>query len=93
MPDGTNDNDHVDGRPPRPIPDAAGQAALLLSESMLHVLVEKGLLSSADAFDIVDTAQEVTIELADGLGEASQIKGASLALLAAIARSLRPDTR
>jgi hypothetical protein len=91
--DEMNDNHHMNDKPPGTTLDAYGQAALLLSESTLHALVEKGVLSAADALDIVETARDVTIEIADELGEASQIKHSSLALLSAIAHSLGHDVR
>lgn len=37
-------------------PDASGQAALLLAESMLHILVEAGTLTRDQALDAVRTA-------------------------------------
>ena len=52
MSDEMNDNHHMNDKPLGTTPDAYGQAALLLSESTLHALVEKGLLSAADALDI-----------------------------------------
>ena len=36
-------------------PDAHGQAALLLTESLLHMLVENGELTNAQAVDVVHT--------------------------------------
>jgi hypothetical protein len=89
--DEMNDNHHMNGMPPGTTPDSYGQAALLLSESTLHALVEKGVLSPADALDIVETARDVTIETPDEPGETSQIKRSPLALLSAIAHSLGHD--
>jgi hypothetical protein len=40
-----------------------GQAALLLVESLMHSLVEKGLLSREDFIDVVEAASEVEDEL------------------------------
>ncbi len=40
-----------------------GQAALLLSESLMHCLVEKGVISREDFVEIVEGAAEVEDEL------------------------------
>jgi len=39
--------------------DPSGRAAILLVESLLHVMRERSLLSTADLVDIVDTALAV----------------------------------
>lgn len=55
--------------PPRPIGGAVtirpshGQAALLLIESLMHALVEKGLISREEFIDTVEGAAEVEHEL------------------------------
>ena len=86
MPDPTTTA--VPGAPPiSQDPDAHGQAALLLAESMLHVLVETGVLSRAAAIDAVRTAAEVKQELADELGERRATLRRSLALLNRIEHS------
>ncbi len=42
-----------------------GQAALLLSESLMHCLVAKGVISREDFVEIVEGAAEVEEELLD----------------------------
>lgn len=73
-------------RPPGP--DAHGQAALLLAESMLHALVEAGRLTRGQALDAVRTAVEVKEEVAEEAGESNTRMRASLDLLHAIEHSL-----
>jgi hypothetical protein len=43
-------------------PEAQGRAALLLVESLLHSLVEKGLLSTQDGMSVVEGAHEIAVE-------------------------------
>ena len=68
-------------------PDAHGQAALLLAESILHALVEARVLTAAQAISVVATASEVKTEVATLAGESSARMHASLRLLAAIEKS------
>jgi hypothetical protein len=42
--------------------DPDGRLALLLCESLLHVLVEKRVISKATALDAIDTVAELTSE-------------------------------
>jgi hypothetical protein len=72
-------------------PDAHGQAALLLAESTLHALVAAGKLSTRDCVEAVELAKEIKVEVATETGESSKRMGESLALLTAIADSLRTD--
>jgi len=72
-------------------PDAHGQAALLLAESILHALIETGTLTLQEALAAVHTATEVKIEKAEFAGESKRRMEESLALLAAIGRSLKTD--
>ena len=72
-------------------PDAHGQAALLLAESILHVLVENGVLSNADAIDAVRTTMEVKAEATVATGESRERMEASLNLLALIRNSFAND--
>lgn len=65
-------------------PDAHGQAALLLVESLLHALVEKGALSAVEAMAALRTACEVKVEVAEMIGESNARMQASLDLLARI---------
>lgn len=62
-------------------PDAHGQAALLLAESTLHMLVETGVLINSQAIEVVRTAAEVKIEVAHAAGESEARIQQSLTLL------------
>ena len=68
-------------------PDAHGQASLLLVESLLHALVERGVLTSGEATTAVQVAMEVKQDLATHTGEATKVRDESLGLLAAIEQS------
>lgn len=59
------DKQHKPGR----AADALGEPALLLVESLIHELVERGTLARDDAIDIVDTALAVQIALLDDRDE------------------------
>jgi two-component system, cell cycle response regulator CpdR len=62
-----------------------GQVSLLLCESLLHLLIEEGLITRGRALDAVETVAEVTREMAE-MDPASNSVAAGLA--DAIARSL-----
>jgi hypothetical protein len=47
-----------------PIGSSHGQAALLLTESLMHALVAKGTLSREEFIEVVEGAAEVELELA-----------------------------
>ena len=72
-------------------PDAHGQAALILAESILHALVDCGLLSADYAASVVQTACEVKSDVAAADGESFGRMHDSLALLARIAASFGAD--
>ncbi|MBC7769359.1 MAG: hypothetical protein H7124_11285 [Phycisphaerales bacterium] len=74
-----------------PEPDAQGQAALLLTESLIHTLVDKGLLTIADAVALVQSAAEVKVEVADEAGESKGRMRESLAFLSKMAGSFGAD--
>ena len=74
-----------------PEPDAHGQAALLLIESVLHTLIETSVLTVQQAIEVVRTASEVKAEVAEAGGESNARMEASLALLEAISTSLETD--
>ena len=46
--------------------DPQGRVALMLCESVLHVLVEEGVLTKAKAIEAIETVLELTREMADG---------------------------
>ena len=48
-----------------PPADANGIVALMLCESLLHVLVEEGLITKETARDAIETVSELTREMAD----------------------------
>ena len=72
-------------------PDAHGQAALLLTESLIHVLIERGVLTNADAVGVVQMAAEVKVDVAEAAGESKARMRESVALLARMANSLGVD--
>lgn len=72
-------------------PDAHGQAALLLAESILHALVETRTLSLEQALSVIQTTCEVKIEVAENTGESNGRMQESLELLRAISASLTVD--
>lgn len=72
-------------------PDAHGQAAMLLVESLIHGLIARSALSVREAIEIVEVAAEVKIEIGADLGDSPATMRRSLALLGAISSSLRQD--
>lgn len=80
-------------QPSDPEPDAHGQAALLLAESILHALVEKSTLSVPEAIAVVQIAAEVKVEVATLARESEGRMQASLDLLSRIAQSFETDER
>lgn len=87
----TNDNHASPTETGRPDPDAHGQAAMLLVESLIHGLVSRSVISTQDAVDIVDTAAEVKAEMAIDIGEAPETLLRSLSLIESIGNSLQQD--
>lgn len=69
-------------------PDASGQAALLLAESMLHILVEAGTLTRDQALDAVRTAVCVQADAAAGASGSDTTGGEPLRLLQRIEGSM-----
>lgn len=89
--DPTSNDNEPDSMKPCPPADAAGQAAILLVESLMHGLVARSILTVADAVEIVETAAEVKEDIATDRGESSDSTRASLTILEAISASLRID--
>ena len=87
MPEVSNDNAVT----PLYEPDAHGQAAMLLVESLLHGLIKRGVIGVADAVEIVDVAIEVKSDIGPELGDSPATLQKSIALLQAISTSLRFD--
>jgi hypothetical protein len=72
-------------------PDAHGQAALLLTESLIHALVDNATLTTAEAVEVVTIAAEVNVEIASLAGESQGRMRESLALLSKMAESFEVD--
>ena len=72
-------------------PDAHGQAAILLIESLLHTLVDARVLTLDQVVLAVNSAAEVKVEVAEAAGESSKRMHESLALLQAIATTFEAD--
>jgi hypothetical protein len=72
-------------------PDAHGQAALLLAESLIHTLVENATLTNVEAVDVIRIAAEVKVEVAVAAHETKGRMQESLALLSKMASSFETD--
>lgn len=72
-------------------PDAHGQAGLLLTESLLHALVDKGTLTNAEAIEIIEIAAEVKYEVATSDNESRKRMDESLELLTKMRVSFQSD--
>ena len=87
----SNDNDHAPAKDGNRAPDASGQAALLLVESLLHALIARSLVSVVEAIEVVQVARTVKVEMAEEAGEARNSMLRSLEMLRAIETSLAGD--
>ena len=67
-------------------PDTGCQIALMLCESLIHVLVEERILTKRKAMEAVETVAEVMRESAEA-GGASAASRSAVALIERIARS------
>lgn len=83
----SNDNDDA----PLHGPDAHGQAAMLLVESLIHGLIARSVISVEDAIEIVEVAADVKQEVAGELGDSPATLRKSLGLITAISASLTND--
>lgn len=86
--DGFNDNMKIDAAHG---PDAHGEAAILLVESLIHGLIARKVITVVDAVDIVDIAMDVRIDGAGDRGDSPARLRTSLGLLDAIGNSLSRD--
>lgn len=77
--------------PPSSEPDAHGQAALLLAESILHALVETKILTVDGALSVIETTCEVKHEVAEQTGESEGRLQESLKLLKDISATFAVD--
>ena len=91
MPHKANDNTAARLPPPTGEPDAHGQAALILAESILHALVDIKTMTTAQALDVVRSAEEIKTEVAALSGESAGRMQESLQLLKQIGISLETD--
>jgi len=72
-------------------PDAHGQAALLLAESMLHGLIARAVVPLGEAIEMVEIAMDAQAQIADSGMENSRDRRDALELLAEIRLSLEHD--
>ncbi len=79
------------GHPSIVEPDAHGQAALLLTESLIHMLVERRAITNTEAVEVVQIAAEVKVEVATSAGESVKRMKESLTLLAKMQSSFESD--
>ena len=91
MPHKANDNRAIQLPPPQGEPDAHGQAALILAETMLHALVDIKMMTTQQALDIVSSAEEIKTEVAGMSGESDTRMHESLELLKRIGISIERD--
>jgi hypothetical protein len=89
----TNDNDTAHVEALFRGPDAHGQAAMLLVESLIHALIARSVISVGEAIEIVDVAADVKREIAADLGDSPATMSKSLSLLASISASLKQDVQ
>ncbi|RYF20863.1 MAG: hypothetical protein EOO77_07180, partial [Oxalobacteraceae bacterium] len=69
MADLSNDNEPVRPVPGFEGPDAHGQAAMLLVESLIHGMIARSVIQVADAIDVVTAAIDVKMEIEADLGD------------------------
>ena len=74
-------------------PDAHGQAAFLLVESLIHGLIARQALTVEGAVEIVEIAAEVKAGIAEEMGDSPATLKRSLGMLNGLADSLRSDQR
>jgi hypothetical protein len=72
-----------------PVGSSHGQAALLLTESLMHALVAKGTLSREDFIEVVEGAAEVELELA--AAQATAPANSDGSLLHSLANAFRSE--
>lgn len=85
----THDNDAEPD--PMSARDAHGQAALVLVESLIHGLLERSVLTVADAVEIIDVASDIQADVAEAADGAGAKMWRSHSLLAAMSSSLARD--
>lgn len=71
-------------------PQSRGEAALLLIESLIHALVDKGVLTLREAVELVEIAGDVELEVAASK-DSGKPPREQPSFLEPLARSLRGD--
>lgn len=74
-------------------PDPHGQAALVLVECLIHGLVERSVLTTVDAIEIIEGAKDVQADVAEAADGAGPKMWHSHGLLSAMSNSLQNDVR
>ena len=69
-----------------PTPDPDGQVSLMLCESILHILVEEGVISNEKALEAIDGVVELTREN-DDIGRRRSASRSATQLIEAIAQT------
>lgn len=72
-------------------PDAHGQASLLLTESLIHSLVDRGVLTIPEALETIEVAADVKLEVATAARESKKRMEESLLLLKKMSVSFETD--
>jgi hypothetical protein len=67
-------------------PDPDGQVSLMLCESILHILVEEGVISKETALDAINGVVELVREK-DGMGQHCSASNSAVQLIEAIAQT------
>lgn len=88
----SNDNDPAVAGSPAGEQDAAGHAAILLVESLIHGLVARAIISVEQAIEMVDVAVQVIGEIDEDAGGPSPMSRRSAIILEAIGASLAIDS-
>jgi hypothetical protein len=91
MDDFINDNESTLPVPWFGEPDAHGQAAILLVESLIHGLIARSVITVEDAMEVVTVAIDVAMEIGADFGDCRDSTYKSFAILAAIRESLSID--
>ena len=73
------------------VPDPHGHAAMLLVESLLHGLIARNVITVSEAVEIVDTATEISVDIARDGGRDPVDVRQSIGLLESISTSLSRD--
>ena len=73
----------------QPQPDAQGQAALLLIESLIHSLLDNGALTKPQAIEAIESAMDVKQESASAHKEPARTLRKSLSLLVNMYNSIQ----